>query len=90
MGFITGHTEGEIQNVTEDEVVNVFLPTTPNPTSGWLILVDPGELRVVEMSIEEAVKLIVSGGIVGPDDFAERLRPWSDEDRRALPQESGT
>jgi uncharacterized membrane protein len=57
--------------------IPVFLPTTPNPTSGWMVLVDPSDLLVLDMSIEEAVKLIVSGGIVGPDDFASRVRPWS-------------
>ena len=70
-GFVTGRTIGEVQNVTEDEVVNVFLPTTPNPTSGYLLFLPRHELVVLSMTVEEAIKMIISGGIVTPED----LRP---------------
>jgi len=68
IGFITGDTVGEVQNVTEDEVVNVFLPTTPNPTSGFLLFVPRGDLHVLTMTVEEGIKMVVSGGIVTPPD----------------------
>jgi uncharacterized membrane protein len=68
MGFITGTTEGEVQEMTEDTVVNVFLPTTPNPTSGFLLFVPRRDLNVLSMSIEEGIKMVVSGGIVTPPD----------------------
>ena len=68
MGFITGKTEGEIQDSTEDEIVNVFLPTTPNPTSGYLLFLPKRELVVLSMTVEEGIKMIVSGGIVTPPD----------------------
>ena len=68
MGFITGTTEGEIQDSTEDDVVNVFLPTTPNPTSGYLLFIPKRELVVLSMTVEEGIKMIVSGGIVTPED----------------------
>ncbi len=68
IGFITGITQGEIQTLTEDEVVNVFLPTTPNPTSGFLLFVPRRELVVLEMTVEEGIKLVISGGIVSPPD----------------------
>jgi uncharacterized membrane protein len=68
MGFITGKTEGEIQDSTEDEVVNVFLPTTPNPTSGYLLFLPKRELVVLSMTVEEGIKMVVSGGIVTPPD----------------------
>jgi uncharacterized membrane protein len=68
IGFITGKTEGEVQNVTEDEVVNVFLPTTPNPTSGYLLFVPRRELVTLDMTVEEGIKMVVSGGIVTPPD----------------------
>jgi len=68
MGFVTGRTSGEVQNVTTDEVVNVFLPTTPNPTSGYLLFVPRRELVVLDMSVEEGIKMVVSGGIVTPPD----------------------
>ena len=68
VGFITGTTEGEVQNLVEQEVVNVFLPTTPNPTSGFLLFVPRKDVVVLEMSVEEAVKMVISGGIVTPPD----------------------
>lgn len=68
MGFITGSTIGEVQALTEDDVVNVFLPTTPNPTSGYLLFVPKRELVILSMTVEEGIKMIVSGGIVTPPD----------------------
>jgi uncharacterized membrane protein len=68
IGFITGRTEGEIQELTEDDVLNVFVPTTPNPTSGYLFFVARKEVYPLSMSIEEGIKMVVSGGIVTPPD----------------------
>lgn len=68
IGFITGATKGEIQDLTEDEMINVFLPTTPNPTSGFLLFVPRGELVTLDMTVEEGIKMVVSGGIVTPPD----------------------
>ncbi|MDW7652407.1 MAG: DUF502 domain-containing protein, partial [Bacillota bacterium] len=66
IGFVTGKGAGEVQEKTSQEVVSVFLPTTPNPTSGFLLLVPREELVPLEMSVEEALKLIISGGVVVP------------------------
>ena len=68
IGFITGITKGEVQNLTKDETVNVFLPTTPNPTSGFLLFVPSKDVVFLDMSIEEAIKMVISGGIVTPPD----------------------
>ncbi|UEM23021.1 DUF502 domain-containing protein [Skermanella mucosa] len=68
LGFITGHTQGEVQDLTVDDVVNVFIPTTPNPTSGFLLFVPRSDLHVLEMTVEEGIKMVVSGGIVTPPD----------------------
>ncbi len=68
IGFITGVTEGEVQELTEDEVVNVYVPTTPNPTSGYLIFVPRREVIPLSMTVEEGIKLVVSGGLVMPPD----------------------
>ena len=68
LGFITGKTQGEIQNSTKDDVVNVFLPTTPNPTSGYLLFLPRRELVVLSMPVEEGIKMVISGGIVTPPD----------------------
>jgi uncharacterized membrane protein len=68
IGFVTGITKGEIQRITEQKVVNVFLPTTPNPTSGFYIMVPEIEMIPLSMTIDEAFKLIISGGMLVPGD----------------------
>ncbi len=68
LGFVTSHTEGEVQNLSEDDLVNVFLPTTPNPTSGFLLFFPRRDLIFLSMSVEEGAKMIISGGIVTPPD----------------------
>ncbi len=57
LGFVTRDEPG-------DQMVNVFLPTTPNPTSGYMLMVPRHELREIEVPVEEAIKLIISGGAV--------------------------
>lgn len=66
VGFVTQEGKGEVQAKTPEQVVNVFVPTTPNPTSGFLILVDREALIPLDMSVEEGMKLVISGGVVGP------------------------
>ena len=66
MGFVTGQTKGEVQTLTDTETVNVFLPTTPNPTSGFLLFVPKKDVTYMKMSVEEGIKMIVSGGILTP------------------------
>jgi uncharacterized membrane protein len=66
IGFITGESKGELQNKTSKNMVNVFVPTTPNPTSGFYILIPDDEVILLNMSVEDAFKLIISGGIVSP------------------------
>jgi uncharacterized membrane protein len=66
VGFVTCVSEGEVQATIREHVTNVFIPTTPNPTSGFLFMVPTRELIPLSMSVEEAIKLIVSGGLVAP------------------------
>ena len=66
IGFVTGGTRGEVAEQIDIEMVNVFIPTTPNPTSGFLLFCPRDEIIYLEMSVEDAVKLVVSGGIVHP------------------------
>ena len=70
IGFVTGEARGEVQKNTCDNVLNVFVPTMPNPTSGFLVFAPPEELTEIDMSIEDGVKYVVSGGIV----TTERLK----------------
>jgi uncharacterized membrane protein len=75
LGFITGTTKGEVQELTADEVINVFVPTTPNPTSGFLLFVPQQDVIRLKMPIEDGLKLVVSGGIVTPPSAAAARQP---------------
>jgi uncharacterized membrane protein len=66
VGFVTGETRGEAQAKTTERVLNVFIITTPNPTTGFLCLVPESQVVPLEMSVEDALKLVVSAGIVTP------------------------
>ena len=65
-GFITGRTRGEVRDRIDRDLVNVFLPTTPNPTSGFLLFVPREDLVHLDMSVEEGIKMVISAGIVTP------------------------
>ncbi len=67
IAFMTQDTRGEVQNRIEDDLISVFLPTTPNPTSGFLLFVPKKDVTELNMSIEEALKLVISGGAVNPE-----------------------
>ena len=62
VGFATKENKGEISKKTNTELVNVFVPTTPNPTSGFLLMFPKSEIVYLDMSFEEASKFIVSAG----------------------------
>lgn len=69
IGFITGEPGRIIQDHVEDELVNILLPTTPNPTSGFLLFLPRKSIQVLDMSVEEGMKMVISVGIVSPDDL---------------------
>jgi len=66
LGFVSGKTKGEVQQIMDDEMINVFIPTTPNPTSGFLAFVPQQDLTPLEISVEDAFKMLISSGIVTP------------------------
>lgn len=68
VGFLTGHCKGEVQEKTTADLVSVFIPTTPNPTSGMIILFPKEEIIYLDMTVEEGLKFIISAGVVIPDD----------------------
>jgi uncharacterized membrane protein len=68
IAFVTGKTRGELKNLTSENHINIFVPTTPNPTSGFIIFIDPSEVIELDMTIEEGIKYVVSGGLVTPED----------------------
>ncbi len=67
IGFVTADTTGEIPEKTGSEMVSVFVPTTPNPTSGFLLFIPKADAIGLEMSVETAVKLVMSAGMVNTD-----------------------
>lgn len=71
MGLVSTDTTGEMQEKLPSPMINVFIPTTPNPTSGFLIFVPKTEVIELEISVEDAIKFIISGGIVNPEDNNE-------------------
>jgi uncharacterized membrane protein len=66
LGFVTSVAKGEVQHKTAQQVVGVFVPTTPNPTSGLLVFIPEGDLIRLDMSPEDGLKLVISGGVFTP------------------------
>lgn len=67
IAFVTGTMSSDFQAQFSCPMLNVFIPTTPNPTSGWYAIVKEEEVLPMSMSVEDAFKLIISGGIVTPN-----------------------
>ena len=72
VGFITGEQRQEVQVKTQERVVSVFVPTTPNPTTGFLVLLPEEKLIKLEMSVADGIKFIISLGSVAPE-YAPKL-----------------
>jgi len=67
VGFVTQENRGEISEKTKKDLVNVFLPTTPNPTSGFLLMYEKKDVIFLDISFEQASKFIVSAGTSNPE-----------------------
>ncbi|ANV83788.1 hypothetical protein AWQ21_04970 [Picosynechococcus sp. PCC 7003] len=72
LGFVTGTVSPQLQAHVADPLLSVFIPTTPNPTSGWYAMVPENDVINLSMSIEDAFKVLISGGIVSPEAESER------------------
>jgi uncharacterized membrane protein len=79
LAFQTSTELGEVQERTGEEVVGCFVPTTPNPTSGFIIMVPKKDVTVLDMEVDEALKMVISLGVVVPR--------WSGE-KPMLPEEA--
>ena len=73
IAFVTAEAAPEIRRKVDEDTVSVFVPTTPNPTSGYLLTVHTSDLIGLDMTVEEAVKLVISGGAVMPADRARAM-----------------
>jgi len=67
VGFLTGADHPEVQEKTGENLVSVFVPTTPNPTSGFLLMVPASEIVKLDMSVADGIKFIISLGAVAPE-----------------------
>lgn len=89
MAFVVGETKGEVLSRLDDmgeQLTSIFIPTVPNPTSGFLLFVPRKDLRILKMTVEEAAKVVFSLGLVTPEyrdgaDAARRLEELADEAR---------
>ena len=66
IAFVTGKPSGEVADKLPTEMVTVYVPTTPNPTSGFMLMVPRAEVMALSMSVDEALKYIISMGVVAP------------------------
>jgi len=69
IAFVSAENTCEIQDKIDEEVVNLFLPTTPNPTSGFLLFVPKKNLIYLDMTPDQAAKYVISAGLVNPDEL---------------------
>ena len=72
LSFQTSKDLGEIQDRTGSDVVCVFVPTTPNPTSGLILMVPEEDVIELDMNVEDALKMVISLGVVVPDEDKEK------------------
>lgn len=68
VGFVTGVLGSSIQSDFQETMLSVFIPTAPNPTTGWYAVVPERSVRDIDLSVEDAFRTIISAGIVSPDD----------------------
>ena len=81
IGFLTNQAKGEVQSLSGENLVNVFVPTTPNPTSGFLLMIPEKEVIPMQMSVGDGMKTIISGGAVTPpfEDSSNSLGSRNDD-----------
>jgi uncharacterized membrane protein len=79
VAFVTADKSGEIGRRLGNDLVGLYVPTTPNPTSGFLLYLPRRDLVLLDMNVEDAMKLVISGGVVMPQEstIARRIRPPS-------------
>jgi uncharacterized membrane protein len=74
IAFQTGSYKGEVEQKIGKEIINIYVPTTPNPTSGFFIMIAKDDAIELDMSVDEAFKLIISTGVVEPSELPKRTK----------------
>jgi len=75
VGFVTGNVGPSLQPELEEKLLSVFIPTAPNPTTGWYTLVPESSVKDLDISVEDAFRTIISAGIVNPDEKNNTTNP---------------
>ena len=82
IAFVTGDTRGEVKERTFQNAMNLFVPTTPNPTSGFYIVIPESDVIHLNMTVEQAFTLIMSGGIITPLEKSEKAQLiWKEKEK---------
>jgi uncharacterized membrane protein len=77
LGFVTGVAGTALQQGFAESMLSVFIPTAPNPTTGWYAVVPESKVKDLEISVEDAFRTIISAGIVNPDERETPNRSFS-------------
>ena len=88
IGFLTGESPSITQDVTPHRMLNVFIPTTPNPTSGFLLVTREEEVKLLNVSIEEGMRMVLSGGMYTPSSSESSDPEGTDPSASAPPQQN--
>lgn len=75
IGFLTNRSDPEIRQKTGKDLLNVLVPSVPNPLTGFVVLIPKQDAIFLDMSVEEAIKIIVSGGVLNPKDLLDQQLP---------------
>ena len=75
IGFVTGDVGPSLQSKLDEKLLSIFIPTAPNPTTGWYTLVPESSVKDLDISVEDAFKTIISAGIVNPDEKNNTSNP---------------
>ncbi len=76
IAFQSGDYRGEAESIIGDETINLFVPTTPNPTSGFFVLIPKKDAFELDISVEDAFKLVISAGVVTPNSVKIKNKKW--------------
>ena len=74
LGFVSSELKGEVKDKFDQEMLNIFIPTTPNPTSGFLIFVPKKDTIELDMKVEDGIKFVISGGLVEPETMPRKKK----------------
>jgi uncharacterized membrane protein len=72
MGFLTGEDLSQVNKLTNREMVSVFIPSTPGPLTGFVVFVPKEEVKFLDISVSDALKIIISGGVFNPPLHVDR------------------